>query len=208
MRMLAIGFLRAAVILTPLALAGAGALAGEASPARVRGEIASVQDRALTVQTRDGQAVQVDLAADAKVFAMAPGRAEALAEKSVIGAAAVKQPDGRMKALTVVVYPANLPDTGEGYLTWDLAPDSMMVQGEVRSIETGADGQVVQIYYPQAGATLLIPPGTPVIALEAADTGLLRQGAHVVIPNAEKGSGEALTAALVAVGKDGYVPPI
>jgi hypothetical protein len=210
MRILGTGLARTAAILGPLALAAAGAVADEATPLRVNGEIASVQDRQVTVQTRDGKAVRVDLAADAKVMAMAPGRAESLAEKSVVGAAAVPQPDGRMKALMIIVYPADPGTTGEGYLSWDLAADSQMVQGEVKSVESGADGQVVQIYYPQAGATLIVPPGTPFMTLELADASILKQGAHIVIPNAEQaaGGGDTLTAALIAVGKDGYTPPM
>ena len=76
MRILGTGLARTAAILGPLALAAAGAVADEATPLRVNGEIASVKDRQVTVQTRDGKAVRVDLAADAKVMAMAPGRAE------------------------------------------------------------------------------------------------------------------------------------
>ena len=43
------------------------------------------------------------------------------------------------------------------------------------------------------------------MTLEFADASILKQGAHIVIPNAEQaaGGGDTLTAALIAVGKDG-----
>jgi hypothetical protein len=185
------------------------AAAQEASPVRVRGEIADVEGRRLTVQTRDGGTTRLELPAGAKILAMSPIEPGAVGEDASVGAAAVKQPDGRMKALLVVVHPGGIGGPGEGYLTWDLTADSQMVQGEVREAEDGPDGRVLQIYYTQAGNTVVVPPGTPVVRLEPGDEGLLKKGATVFVPNAEKGQGgDTLTAEMVAVGKDGYAPPM
>ncbi|CAA9558793.1 MAG: hypothetical protein AVDCRST_MAG59-2310 [uncultured Thermomicrobiales bacterium] len=193
-----------------LAAAGgaAAAAAQEAAPVRVRGQIASVEGRVLTVQNRDGGTTRLELPADAKILGMTPIQPDAIATDASVGAAAVKQPDGRMRALLVVVHPGGIGGPGEGYLTWDLTPDSMMVQGEVREAESGPDGRVLQIYYTQAGNTVVIPPGTPVIRLEPRDASLLKKGASVFVPNAEKGPGETLSAELVAVGEDGFEPPM
>jgi hypothetical protein len=185
------------------------AMASDATPVRVRGQIASVEGRQITVQNRDGGGTtRLELSGDAKILGMVPIQPDAIGEDATVGAAAVKQPDGRMKALVVVVHPGNIGGAGEGYLTWDLTPDSTMVQGEVREAKSGPDGRVLQIYYTQAGATVVIPPGTPVVKLEPGDPALLKQGATVFIPNAEKGSGDTLSAEFVAVGKDGYAPPL
>ena len=192
-----------------LAAAGGGtAAAQEAAPVRVRGQIASVEGRVLTVQNRDGGTTRLELPADAKILGMIPIQPDAIATDASVGAAAVKQPDGRMRALLVVVHPGGIGGPGEGYLTWDLTPDSMMVQGEVREAESGPDGRVLQIYYTQAGNTVVIPPGTPVIRLEPGDASLLKKGASVFVPNAEKGPGDTLSAELVAVGEDGFEPPM
>ena len=208
MTTLGISLMRRAAILAPLTLAAAGVVAQEGTPVRVHGQITSVNGKQVTVQTQEGSAVRLELSPDAKVMAMVPGKAEAVSDRATIGAAAVKQPDGRLQAKALVIYPEGDVGSGEGYFTWNLTPDSMMVQGEVRSVQSGADGQVIEVYYPQAGATLVVPSGTPVVTLEAADMSLVKQGAYVVVPNAEKGSGDTLTAELVAVGKNGYVPPL
>jgi hypothetical protein len=191
-----------------LLLAGSGAMAAEENPVRVRGQVASVEGRQLTVQNRDGGTTRLELAPEAKILGMVPIQADAVGKDASVGAAAVKQPDGRMKALLVVVHPGNIGGPGEGYLTWDLTPDSMMVQGEVREAESGPDGRVLQIYYTQAGNTVVVPPGTPVVKLEPRDASLLKKGASVFVPNAEKGPGDALTAELVAVGEGGFEPPM
>ena len=60
-----------ALVLVPLA-AAAQQTAQDAPPVRVRGEIASVEDRIVTVQTRDGEVARLELAGDAKVLGMAP----------------------------------------------------------------------------------------------------------------------------------------
>lgn len=194
-------------VLLALASVSAG-VATEGSPGRLHGQIESVDGRQLTVRTRDGGTARLELAENAKLIGMSSAPPEALTENATIGAAAVKQPDGRLKALLVVLYPSDLGGSGEGYFTWNLAPDSMMVQGEVRSVETGPDGRVVSVYYPQAGATLVVPSGTPIVALEPGGPDLLRENAHFFVPNAGRTEGDGLTAELVAVGKDGFVPPM
>ena len=185
-----------------------GGMAAEGTPGRLDGQIESVEGRQVTVRSRDGGTARLELAGDARVVGMSAAAPEALTENATIGAAAVKQPDGRLRALLVVLYPSDLGGSGEGYFTWNLAPDSMMVQGEVRSVEAGPEGRVVSVYYPQAGATLVVPPGTPIVALEPGGPDLLRKDAHLFVPNAGRIEGDALTAELVAVGKDGFVPPM
>lgn len=197
------------VALAAVLAAASGGWAAESAPGRLAGQIASVEGRQVTVRTPEGSTVPLELTQDARVLGMAPASPEALAEGATIGAAAVEQPGGRLKALLVVLYPEDLQGSGEGYFTWNLAPDSTMVQGEVRSVENGPEGRVLSIYYPQAGATLVVPPEAEIVALEPGGPDLLRQDAHLFVPNAERAAGgDALTASVVAVGKDGFVPPM
>lgn len=197
------------LVLLLAATSGTAAMAADATPVRVRGQVAAVEGRRVTVQNRDGGTTKLELGPDAKILAMVPIQPDAVGEDATVTAATVRQPDGRAKALLVVVQPGNIGGPAEGYLTWDLTPDSTMVQGEVREAQSGPDGRVIQIYYTQAGATVLIPPGTPVVRLEPGDTGLLAKGAAIFVPNAEQAAGgDALSAQLVAVGKDGFAPPM
>jgi len=180
----------------------------DAQPVHVRGEISGIETGHLTVQTRDGGTERVVLAPDVKIFTLTPAKADAVEMETSIGAAGVQQQKERIKASVVVIYPQGSAGTSNDYLTWDLTPDSTMRNGIVRSVENGPDGRVVSLSYPQGGATVVIPAEATVMALQQADKSLLKKGAQIFVPSAEKGSDGALTAEMVAVGKDGFKPPL
>jgi hypothetical protein len=201
-----------------LALASVGggaapAAAQTASPTQVRGEISSVDGRSVTVQTREGEVARLELAADGKIYGMAPAKAEAIATDSTIAAAAVPDKEGgneRLRALIVVIFPASMTGSGagEGYFTFNATPDSAMRTGDVSKSEAGEGGRVVTIRYPQGGATIVIPPEAKVVMLEPGDAGLLKKGGHVFVPTAERQANGSLAVSMVAVGKDGFTPPM
>lgn len=177
-------------------------------PVRVRGEISGVEAGRVTVRNHDGGTTELRLAPDAKVFTLAPADAKSVATEAFIGAAGASEQKERIKAAVVVVYPQGGAGESSDYLTWDLTPDSTMRNGVVRSVESGPDGQIVGLSYPQGGSTVVIPPDATVMSLAQADHGLLRQGAQIFVPSAEKGSDGSLEADMVAVGKDGFRPPL
>lgn len=201
-----------------LALAGVGGAAAQAAaqtaaPTQVRGEISSVDGHNVTVQTRDGEVARLALAADGKIFGMAPAKAEAITTDTTIGAAGVPEKEGgneRLRAQVVVIYPDSMKSSGagEGYFTFNATPESAMRSGDVSKSEAGEGGRVVTIRYPQGGATLIIPPDAKVVALEPGDAGLLKKGGHVFVPTAERQPDGSLAVSMVAVGKDGFTPPM
>ena len=201
-----------------LALAGVGGSAAQtaaqtAAPAQVRGEIASVDGRSVTVQTREGEVARLELAADGKIYGMAPAKAEAIVTDSTIAAAGLPEKQGgneRLRALVVVIFPASMTGSGagEGYFTFDATPDSAMRTGDVSKSEAGEGGRVVTIRYPQGGATIVIPPDAKVVMLEPGDAGLLKKGGHVFVPTAERQPNGSFAVSMVAVGKDGFTPPM
>ncbi|WP_158045313.1 hypothetical protein [Skermanella pratensis] len=201
------------VLALALVLAG-GSLAAQTMsstdtmPIRVRGEISGVEAGRVTVQNRDGGVTELKLAPDAKVFTLTPTDAKSVATEAFIGAAGASEQKERIKAAVVVVYPQGATGESSDYLTWDLTPDSTMRNGVVRSVESGPDGQVVALSYPQGGSTVVIPPEATVMALAQADHNLLRKGAQIFVPSAEKGSDGSLEADMVAVGTDGFKPPL
>jgi hypothetical protein len=183
------------------------AFAQDAAPVRVRGEIAGISANSVTIKTGSGES-KLELAPDAKVFVLAPANAEAVATEAFIGAAGPQPQKERVKAAVVVVYSQGSAGTSDDYLTWDLTPDSTMRNGVVRSVENGPDGRVVSLSYPQGGATVVIPPEATVMTLTQADHALLKKGAHIFVPSAEKRSDGTFMADMVAVGKDGFKPPL
>jgi len=183
------------------------AFAEDVTPVRVRGEIAGVSANSVTVKTGSGES-KLELAPDAKVFVLTPANAEAVATETVIGAAGTQPQKERVKAAVVVIYSQGSAGTSDDYLTWDLKPDSTMRNGVVRSVENGPEGRVVTLSYPQGGATVVIPPDATVMTLAQADHGLLKKGAHIFVPSAEKRSDGTFMVDMVAVGKDGFEPPL
>jgi len=180
----------------------------DAQPIRVQGEITGVEASRLTVRTRDGGEQRFALSPDVKVFTLAPAKADAVAMESSIGASGEQQQTERIKASIVVIYPQGSAGTSEDYLAWNLAPEGTMRNGVVRSVENGPDGRIVGLSYPQGGATVVIPTDASVMTLVQADKSLLKKGAQIIVPSAEKGSNGDLTAEVVAVGKDGFKPPM
>ena len=196
-----------------LALAAGGAAAQTAAPTQVRGEISSVDGRTVTVQTREGEVAKLELAADGKIFGMVPAKAEAITTDATIAAAAVPEKEGgneRLRAQVVVIFSDSMKGAGagEGYFTFNVTPESAMRTGDVAKSEAGEGGQIVTIRYPQGGATIVIPPDAKVVTLEPGDASLLKKGGHVFVPTAERQPNGSLAVSMVAVGKDGFTPPM
>ena len=61
--------------------------------------------------------------------------------------------------------------------------------------------------YKGGSQTLIVAPGTPIVTFEPGDRTMIAVGAHILLTAAKQPDG-ALTAARVAVGKNGLVPPM
>ena len=184
----------------------ATALPALAQPTRIRGTIASLQGQTLVVTTRSGQPASITLADKLTVTTSSTTKLSDVHPGSFIGATAVPQPDGSMKAIEVHVFPESMRGTGEGFRPWDLGATSTMTNGTVGQIE-GADGRSLTVKYKEGEKTIAVPPDVPVVALEIGERSALVPGAHVFII-ANKGADGALTAARVTVGKNGLEPPM
>jgi hypothetical protein len=191
-----------------LALAVGGAAAQDTPSVRVRGEIATVEGQRLTVRTREGATERVELAPDAKVLAVIPAELGAIAPGTFVGTAAALRPDGRLTALEVVVFPEAMRGTAEGHYGWDLTPESTMTNATVYTAEAATDGRMLTLRYPEGEKTVVVPPQAPIVSFEPGDTSLLRPGSHVFIPEAARRPDGTLSTNVVAIGKDGLVPPM
>jgi hypothetical protein len=196
------------VLALTLMVATGTATAQDTPSVRVRGEIASVDGQLLTVRTREGATERVELAPEAKLLAVAPAELGAIAPGTFIGTAAVPRSDGKLTALEVVVFPKSMRGTGEGHYGWDLAPESTMTNATVYAAEAATDGRMLMLRYPEGEKTIVVPPQAPVVSLEPGDVTLLRPGWHVFVPSAARRPDGTLSTNVVAIGKDGLVPPM
>ena len=196
----------------PAAAAPAGQEARQptAQPAgavtRVRGVIDVINPHEMRVETRAGHAVSLRLATNATVTWIEPIEVTAIKPGSFIGTAAVKQPDGTLKALEVQVFPESMRGVGEGHRPWDLGADSSMTNGTVGDLKV-SNGRILTLTYKGGEQTVFVPEKAPIITYAPATTAALTKGAHVIV-FAMQNPDETLTATRVGVGRNGLVPPM
>lgn len=182
------------------------------APARVRATIQAVHGNALDVTDRSGNKATVALPADLNVTEVAPIEPSAIRAGSYIGTAAVKQPDGTLRALEVHVFPEAMRGTGDGHRPYDLGPDSSMTNGTVEQAGAvtsvgGTAGRTLTVKYKEGEQRIVVPADVPIVTFAPGRRDDLKAGAHVVLFVRADAQG-ALTAQRVLVGKDGMVPPM
>src|SRR5258708_33983213 len=129
--------LLAACVVAFLAFATAGsalAQAPQTPPTRLRGSIAAIDDKTVTVATREGTTAKVNLADNWGVLLVVPVTMADIKENSFAGVASLKTPDGTLNALEVLVFPGNMRGVGEGHYPADLHPESLMTNAAVAKL--------------------------------------------------------------------------
>jgi hypothetical protein len=180
--------------------------AADAPPTRIRGTIEAVAGDLLTVTTNQGEDLAVTMNADTTVHAITLAKIADIQPGRYIGATAVPQDDGTLKALEVHVFPPEMAGTGDGHRPWDLAPDSSMTNGVVGELVT-SNARTITIEYKGGEEKVAIPDDMPVVNIEAGDRSLLTPGVHVM-SFAVKNDDGTLTARSISAGKDGIKPPM
>jgi hypothetical protein len=196
-----------------LALAGMS-LAGRAfaqtattaTPARLRGKIDEVSGDIVQLTLRNGTKASANLPANVRLTWLTVTEVGNIKEGSYVGTAAVPQADGTLKALEVQVFPESMRGVGEGTREWDLGAGSSMTNGTVGSL-VAAQGRTITITYKGGEKKVVVPDDVPIVTYEPADRAALTPGANVLI-NGTRAPDGSVTAASVAVGKNGLVPPM
>ena len=180
-----------------------------AAPTRVRATINAVHSTAVDVTDTAGNKATVTLPVDINVTQVAPIEPSAIKAGSYIGTAAVKQPDGTLRALEVHVFPEAMRGTGDGHRPYDMGPNSSMTNGTVEQAGavTGAQGRTLSVKYKDGEQRIVVPPQVPIVTFTPGRRDELKAGAHVVMFVRADAQG-TLIAQRVLVGKDGMVPPM
>jgi hypothetical protein len=197
-------------------------------PAHIRGTIVSATADSLTVKTDKGS-VSVAMDASTRISGIVPSSVGQIKAGTFVGIANVPGTGGS-SALEVVVFPDSMKGTGLGDYPWDLAPHgsqgaqtSAMTNGTVKSSTAGgiattsamtngtvkntsnASGLVLTVDYGKGEKTIQVPAGVPVVGFVPADSSKLLPGAHVFVATKKDAP---KSAAFIAVGIDGTVPPM
>ncbi|MEA2845862.1 MAG: hypothetical protein QOG78_1143, partial [Rhodospirillaceae bacterium] len=174
---------------------------------RLRGSIAAVDEKSVTVATREGPTAKVNLADNWGVLLVVPTSMADIKENSFVGIASMKAPDGTLNALEVLVFPENMRGVGEGHYPWDLQPESLMTNATVAKLAAAPSGQSLTLKYKDGTQTINVKPGTPIVTFQPGTKADAKVGAKLMV-TATKDTDGSLKAARVLVGKDGMTPPM
>jgi len=191
------------LMLTAGVLVLASAAAGAQTPMRVRGTITSLDGDVLSVKTRDGKDVKINLAPN---YTVSAAKAVTLADfppGSYVGSTAKKNAAGQLVASEVHRLPPQAP---AGHTPWDTSPGDTMTNANVAKVVKASSGNELTLDYKGGSQTIHVPDGTPIVDFVPGDKSLLVPGATVFV-GAQVAPDGKMSAARVAVSKDGVKPP-
>lgn len=171
---------------------------------RVRGTITGFSDNVLSVKTREGKDLKLQLSDKVVVVAAKAMKLEELKAGDYVGTTTQARADGTLVAVEIHTL---APTVKPGHTPWDLEPNAMMTNGNVAgAMAKSPDGQRVTIEYPSGSQTILVPPGTPIVTNVPADRSALKAGEYIFTSAAVAADG-TLTVQRIQVSRDGVKPP-
>lgn len=171
----------------------------------MRGTIDSVQADTLNFTDRAGKHETIALTDKTAIRVISKASLDSIKPDSFVGSAATAQPDGTLKALEVTVFEASLKGSGEGHYGWENADGSTgtMTNGTVGKL-TNTNGHTMTVMYKGGEKQLVVPSDVPIAYVQPGERAQLVAGAKIVLFPAEDGK----TARGIAVGKNGFAPPM
>jgi hypothetical protein len=178
------------------------------APTRIRGTIDAVDGKTLSIKTREGTDVKVNMTDDLTVIGIAKSSLSEIKQGSYIGVSAMPQPDGSQKAIAIHIFMESQRGAAEGFRPWDLRPNSTMTNATVAQTVASVDGQVIEVKYKDGEKKVVVPPDAAIVAFAAGDKAEVKPGAKIIIFAATKKEDGTLEANRVNVGRDGIMPPM
>lgn len=171
------------------------------APTRVRGTITALEGDVLSVKSREGKDLKIHLMPDVGVTTAKTTTLVELKGKYV-GVTAIDK-GGRMVALEVHALPPQAPP---GHMPWDLQPGSTMTNANLEGIAQASGGNEITMKYKDGSKTILVPPGTPIVAFVPGSRADLKVGETIWTSARQEADGRIVTQRL-NVSKDGVKPP-
>lgn len=175
---------------------------------RIRGTITALEANVLSVKSRDGKDLQINLADN---LAVSAAKAITMADIKLgdyVASAALKRPDGTLVALEVHLLPAALRGVvPEGHTPWDLEPGSTMTNATLVGVVQAVGGREITLEYKGGSQKIFVPDSAPMATTVPGDRSLLIPGAYVFMVAQVAPDGK-ISAARIQVSKDGVKPPL
>ena len=184
-----------------LALACASAFAQ--APSRIRGTITSLDGDVLSVKTRDGKEVKLQLAPDAQVVTTKKVSADEFKTGSYVGVTSVKGPGGRLVAKRVHALGPQVPQM---HGAWDSIPGSTMTNSNITGIAKASSGSELTLKNKDGEQKILVNAETEYYNFTPGTRADLKKGETIFTGAKMEGEGKYSTGR-VTVSKDGVKPP-
>jgi hypothetical protein len=182
-----------------LILATGAALAQ--SNMRVRGTITSLDGDVLSVKSRDGKDMKLQLTPDAQVAVAKKLSLADIKPGTYVGVTSVQQ-GGKQVAKEVHLIPPTAPS---GHMDWDLMPGSKMTNANLQAVVNAAGGNEITLKYKDGEQKITVPAGTPIVGFDNGDRSALKKGETIWTNARVEGDGKLVTNR-VQVSKDGVKP--
>ncbi len=170
---------------------------------RVRATIDSVSGSTLSVKSRDGAMMKIELAPNAPVNEVVKAALSDIKKDDYIAVTAMPQPDGTQKASTILIFPAAMRGVGEGSRPWDFTPGSTMTNATVADQVTGVSGQTINVTYKGGQQKVAVSPDTEIVKYKKASVADLKPGEKIFVAGAKKLPDGTLQAPNVSYGDYG-----
>jgi Domain of unknown function (DUF5666) len=191
---------RISLFCAALAIAGA---ADAQTAMRIRGTITAIDGSMLSVKSREGQDLKLEMADSTTVAVAKAIKFEDIKQGDLVGVTGMKRPDGSLAAVEVHYLPPNFP-TGHG--PWDLLPNSTMTNANVEAMVAATGKRELTLKYKDGTQTIVVPEGTPLVRAVPGSRSDLAVGEYVFIAAQAFPDGK-MTALRIQVSKDGVKPP-
>jgi hypothetical protein len=190
-------------------------VSAQQKPARVRGTIEQVDGPVLTIKSREGETVKVNMADDVKILAMVKASLADIKPGSFVGSTAMPEPDGRWQAVEVHIFPEAMRGSGEGDRAFDYRPKSTMTNGTVNAVGNDsagatvakAEGTTITLKFKEGEKRIDVVPDTVIYTYAPGSKDELKPGAKIFITAATRQADGTLMTERVNVGR-GVAPPM
>jgi len=193
------------IVLLSILLTFAGTAAAQ-TQARIRGTITGVDGNMLSVKSREGKDLRMEIAPDATYSYMKKLGLDDVKPGTPLGTSAVTGPDGKIVALELHLFAAGRPVPNEGHRPWDLQPNSTMTNGTVSAVVVAGNGRELTLAYKEGTQRVVVPADIPIVTSQAGDRSLLVVGEYAFIAATVAADGK-ITAQRLQISKDGVRPP-
>lgn len=195
------------VLIASAALFTATASFAADRPVHLRGEITAVSATELTVTDRKGVKTTVKLPEQMQVVDVSRSSIDDIKENSYLGVAAAPAPEGKVRAMGVMVFPEQARGLNEGHFPWDMGDRSTMTNATVAKVTRKASATELEMRFGGKTQQVVLDKATVYGSFVPGKRELIVAGVKAVVvamPTADGG----YNANFVMVGRDGFLPPI